>query len=129
MKRSFTESQVKALLIAASGGEPRPARPYFDLTERAVNDRTPLDELRRIKDQAKGLLENAPDAAHREGAQLLYHVAVVSAFVHHSAEISGRPMHKQQHVYERLAEAWSGHAIGALFREAVARVLNNKLTE
>jgi hypothetical protein len=122
MKREFTESQVKALLIAASAREPQPARPYFELVDRAVNESTAVDELRRLKEQAKELLENAPDARHREGAQLLYHVAVASAFVHHGTEISGRPMPKQQQVYERLAEAWSGHAIGALFREALTRI-------
>jgi hypothetical protein len=129
MKHNFTESQVKALLIAASTPDPRPARPYSDLLDHAVKATTPVDDLRRIKEQAKELAKDAPDARHRESAQLLYHVAVASAFVHHAAEISGRPMHKQQQVYERLAEAWSGSDVGTLFREAAAHITRKKPVE
>jgi hypothetical protein len=129
MKPDFTESQIKALLIAASAADERPMRPYFDQVERAVDERTSLDDLRRLKEQAKALAADAPDVQHRESAQLLYHVAVASAFVRHATEISGRPMHKQAHIYERFADAWSGHAVGKLFREAAARIAGKKPNE
>jgi hypothetical protein len=122
MKPTFTESQVKALLVAAVGDDPQPVRPYNDLLEQALETGTSIDALRRIKDQAKEFLKTADDARHRDGAQLLYHVAVASAFVNHAAEISGRPMQKQRDVYERFAERWIGQPLGELFREVIRRI-------
>jgi len=142
---SLTGSQVKALLRVASGARPpseeaqKPdvaeveqllgemSRVHGEgantgLLEVAMAAGTAVSELVRIKDLAKVLIEGAPDNRHREAARLLYHVAVATAFVHHGKSISGRPMLKQQVVYEQLTMTWTGHAIGRLFREAAARV-------
>jgi hypothetical protein len=120
---ALTGSQVKTLLLVASDLPSDPATmPYHDLIAAAADASTQVQELTRIKDTAKGLLKSAEDAAHREAAQLLYHLAVVAAFVRHGAEISGRPMPKQQIVYERFAASWAGQPIGELFRDAIARI-------
>jgi hypothetical protein len=130
MKPALTESQVKALLLAAAGSPEAPSpRPYADLVERAVSDAISVQELVELKERAKDLLKRADDARHRDAAQLLYHVTVVAAFVRHGAEISGRPMHKQQQVYERFADAWSGHTIGRLFGEALRRMEHHDTSE
>lgn len=123
MKSDLTASQVKALLIVASKSRRQSAAaPYSDLLEQATSETTSVDELVRIKDLAKGFLKETADSRHREAAQLLYHVTVAAAFVHHATEISGRPMRKQRLLYERYAETWAGHRIGHLFREAALRV-------
>ena len=120
---ALTGSQVKTLLLVASDLPSDPATmPYSDLIATAADETTPVPELTRLKDTAKALMKQAEDAPHREAAQLLYHLAVVAAFVRHGAEISGRPMRKQQTVYERFATSWAGQPIGELFREAVSRV-------
>lgn len=145
---SLTGSQVKALLLVASDSDPQPAPPdekaaeigrllaemsrapsSANLLETAANGTTSVQELTRIKELAKGLMKDAADGPYREAAQLLYHVAVAAAFVHHAASISGRPMHKQQVLYERFAATWAGHTIGQLFREAVARVAATNRSE
>ena len=92
------------------------------LLEKATDPATPVDELARVKDLAKALIRVAPDGPAREAARLLYHSSVAAAYVHHGAEISGRPMRKQQEVYERMAAQWTGHAIGDLFAQAALRV-------
>ena len=92
------------------------------LLDKAIDETTPVEELARIKELAKTLIKDAADHAHRESAQLLYHVSVAAAFVRQGASISGRPMRKQQEVYERMAAQWPDHAIGDLFHEAAARV-------
>ena len=79
-----------------------------------------------LKDLAKVFMTQADDRPHREAARLLYHAAVAAAFVRHAAAISGRPMHKQLDLYERLAQTWAGQPIGELFGEAVARVAGSK---
>jgi hypothetical protein len=120
---ALTGSQVKALLLVASDLPSDPASmPYHDLIAAAMNETTPVAELTRLKDTAKELMRASEDGPHREAAQLLYHLAVVAAFVRHGAEISGRPMRKQQIAYERFAASWAGQPIGELFREAVSRV-------
>jgi hypothetical protein len=122
MKSDFTESQVKALLIVASKSRrPSPA-PYADLVDKAANETTTVQELAGIKEQAKAFLTAAADSRHRDAATLLYHLAVVAAFVRHGASISGRPMHKQRKLYDTFATTWAGHPIGQLFREAARRV-------
>ncbi len=122
MKPDLTASQVKALLIVASLPGPPLAGPYSDLLEKVAQDTTAVQELTRVKEQAKALMKEAADEGDRDAARLLYHAAVAAAFVHHGAAISGRPMRKQQRLYERFAEQWAGHALGRLFREAAARV-------
>jgi len=146
--KNLSESQVKALLIVASESgsqSPLPSVANLPNVERLLTDmsRTPDDshanvletatkpttsvqELTRIKGLAKALMTAADDSQHLEAARLLYHVSVAAAFVHHDAAISGRPMHKQRFQYERLAETWSGHPIGQLFREAAARVARDR---
>ena len=129
MKSDLSESQVKALLIVASKSRrPSPA-PYADLLDKAANETTTVQELARIKEQAKGFLAAAADSRHREGATLLYHVTVAAAFVRHGASISGRPMHKQQKLYDKFATTWAGHSIGQLFREAARRVAGTDTPE
>lgn len=141
---SLTGAQVKALLRVASGvqraGAAAPDSQAADTTrliadlgraagesdpgllDRAARETTPVAELTRIKDRAKALVKAADDLPHREAAQLLYHVAVAAAFVHHGVAISSRPAHKQHALYERFAASWGEHRIGRLFREAAARV-------
>lgn len=86
---------------------------------------TSVDELIRIKEDAKTLAADASDGPHREAARLLYHLAVAAAFVHHGAAISGRPLAKQQGLYDQLAEAWAEHAIGRVFRNAAMRLADS----
>jgi hypothetical protein len=81
-----------------------------------------VPELNRIKELVKVLIREANGANQRHAAQLLYHVSVASALVHHDALISSRPMQKQHTLYERFAERWAGHPLGGLFRRAAARV-------
>jgi hypothetical protein len=123
---SLSGSQVKALLRVASesplGDVEHLLGEHADLLSTAMEQTTPVQELTRIKNVAKVLIENAEDGARREAARLLYHASVAAAFVRHGATISGRPMQKQQPVYEGLAAAWGGSAIGRLFAEAAARV-------
>ena len=92
------------------------------LLETVADPGTAVDELTRLKDLAKALIRAAPDGPAREAARLLYHSSVAAAYVHHGAEISGRPMRKQQEVYEQMAARWTGHAIGDLFAEAATLV-------
>ena len=145
--KNLSESQVKALLIVASESgsqSPLPSIANLSTVERLLTEmsRTPdsdanmletatkqttsVQELTRIKGLAKTLMKAADDSQHLEAARLLYHVSVAAAFVHHDVAISGRPMHKQQFQYERLADTWSGHPIGQLFREAAARVARDR---
>ena len=120
---SLTVSQVKALLVVASESPPDWATiPHRELLETAAHEATSVQELTRIKDSAKVLMKQAEEGPQREAAQLLYHLAVAAAFVRHGAEISGRPMRKQQLLYERFAARWAGHTIGEVFREAATRV-------
>jgi hypothetical protein len=127
---SLTGTQLKALLLVASDAPPDlETMPHRELLETAADDTTSVEELSRIKDAAKVLAKQAEDGPHREAAQLVYHVAVVAAFIRHGAEISGRPMRKQQAIYERFAATWAGHPIGDLFREAVSRTAAPPRTE
>jgi hypothetical protein len=124
---ALTGPQVKALLLVASElPDPSSPPPHMDLVERAANETTTVPELMELKERAKGLAKEAADGRHREGAQLLYHVAVAAAFVRHGAAISGRPMRKQHALYEELAAKWAGHPIGRLFRDAADRVAGTK---
>ena len=129
MKTDFTRAQVKALLLVASKTRPGEAHPYADLLEAAIKETTPVAELAQIKEQAKTYLKDAPDRRHREAATLLYHAAVASAFVHHSALISGRPMRKQEALYKQFADAWDGRPLGRIFREAAARAVASDAVE
>ena len=118
---SLTGTQLKALLLVAADAPPDlETIPYADLLKTAADETTAVAELTRIKDAAKMLAKQAEDGAHRDAAQLVYHVAVVAAFVRHGVAISGRPMRKQQALYERFAATWAGHSIGDLFRQAAA---------
>lgn len=135
---SLTGSQLKALLmVAADPGverlEGETERLLADLSgsshavgaallTTAATETTPVQELVRIKEVAKAWAKDADDGPHRDAARLLYHLAVAGAFVHHGAAISGRPLRKQLALYERFGEAWTGHAIGRVFQEAVARL-------
>jgi hypothetical protein len=120
---ALTGSQVKALLLVASDAPPDlETIPHNELLKTAADEATSVQELTRIKEAGKVLAKQAEDGPHRDAAQLVYHVAVVAAFVRHDAEISGRPMRKQQTIYERFAATWAGHPIGDLFREALARI-------
>ena len=129
MKSDLSESQVKALLIVAAKSRRPSTAPYADLLDKAANETTTVQELASIKEQAKAFLKDAADSRHRDAATLLYHAAVASAFVRHGAEISGRPMRKQQQLYEKFAETWAGHPIGQLFREAARRVAGTNTPE
>ena len=129
MKSDLSESQVKALLIVASKSRRPSTAPYSDLLDRAAKETATVEELSGIKEQAKGFLKEAADSRHRDAATLLYHVAVAAAFVRHGAEISGRPMRKQQPLYEKFAETWAGHPIGQVFREAARRVAGTHTPE
>jgi hypothetical protein len=123
---SLSGSQVKALLRVASESPLADVEhllgEHAELLATAMEQTTPVQELTRIKDIAKVLIENAEDGARREAARLLYHVSVAAAIVRHGAAISGRPMQKQRPVYQSLAAAWGGSTIGQLFDEAAARV-------
>lgn len=103
-------------LSRATGGSDQ------DLLATAIRVTTPVPELTRIKEIAKVFIKAAEVGPDLEAARLLYHATVANAFVHHAAEISGRPMQKQQDLYARFAESWAGHPIGALFRTAVTRL-------
>ena len=96
--------------------------------ERASQPTMPVPELVRIKELAKLLIREAADANQRHAAQLLYHVSVASAFVHHDAQISTRPARKQHTLYERFAERWGGHPLGELFRRTAARAAGEDRT-
>ena len=88
-----------------------------------MNAATSVTELSRMKELAKVLIRDAADDRRsREAATLLYHVAVAAALVHHDAAISGRPLRGHEPLYEMFAATWDGHPIGALFRQAAARV-------
>jgi hypothetical protein len=138
---SLTGSQLKALLMVAADPDVQDAASAqadlerlltemsgssqnagAELIATAANQTTSVEELVRIKELAKTWAANAADSPHREAARLLYHIAVAAAFVHHAAAISGRPLRKQQFLYEKFAEAWTGHPIGRVFREAAAGV-------
>jgi hypothetical protein len=143
---SLSGSQVKALLMVASESrEPSVealkkgaaedealldemsrahAGSNAGLLDKASNESTDVAELTRIKNLAKELIKEAGDSRQREAARLLYHVAVAAAFVHHARSISGRPVEKQQLLFDRLAVTWAGHTIGRLFTEAAARSAN-----
>ena len=140
---SLTGSQVKALLMVAAdphldGATSAPnaadverlladmsgSRSPRELLATAANETTSVEELVRIKELAKAWAGDAVDGPHRDAARLLYHVAVAAAFVHHGAAISGRPLRKQQLLYETFADAWTGHSIGRVFREAATRVID-----
>jgi hypothetical protein len=95
------------------------------LLGKASNESTDVAELIRIKDLAKALITESGDSRQREAARLLYHVAVAAALVHHDQSISGRPLQKQQTLFDKLAVAWAGHSIGRLFGEAAARSTNS----
>jgi hypothetical protein len=129
MKSSLSESQVKALLIVASKSRPRSPAPYAGLLDEAVKETTTVQELAGLKEQAKGFLKEPADRRHRAAATLLYHVAVAAAFVRHGAQISGRPMRKQQPLYQQFADTWADHPIGQLFREAARRAAGIDTTE
>jgi hypothetical protein len=90
----------------------------------AATDTTSVEELVRIKELAKAWAGDAVDSPHRDAARMLYHLAVAAAFVHHAAAISGRPLRKQQLLYETFADAWTGHPIGRVFRQAATRLLD-----
>jgi len=143
MKGELTPSQVRALLVVASKPRVAPAMawnnkiarierqlaeligetagPRSELLNEAMQATTPVHTLRSIKEVAKALIRKSVTRDHRDAARLLYHAAVAAAAVHHAAPISGRPMHEQQEVYERLAAAWAGHPLGRLFEGAAAR--------
>jgi hypothetical protein len=127
MKTDLSHSQVKALLVVAAKSRRPSANPYADLLAVAVAPTTPIAELVRLKERAKVLIGKAADARHRDAATLLYHAAVAAAFVHHDAEISGRPMRKQQAMYERFAATFAEQPVGRLFRDAAARVARTPL--
>jgi hypothetical protein len=129
MKPDLSESQVKALLRVASKAPRHAPPPHAELLARVTAATTPVAELREIKERAKALLHEAQDRPQRDAAQVLYHAAVAAAFVHHAAEISGRPMHKQHALYERLATAWAGHGVGRLFHDAAARLAGPEQAE
>lgn len=129
MKTDFTRAQVKALLLVASTPGRTPANPYADLLATAIDPATPVPELSRIKEQAKTHLRDARDRRQREAATLLYHAAVASAFVHHAALISGRPMRKQAALYTQFADAWDGQPLGQIFREAAVRAVAENTAE
>jgi len=129
MKSGLNESQVKALLIVASKSRRRSTAPYAGLLDEAVKETTTVQELAGLKEQAKGFLKEPADRRHRDAATLLYHVAVAAAFVRHGAQISGRPMRKQQPLYQQFADTWAGHPIGQLFREAVRRAAGTDTPE
>ena len=129
MKSGLSESQVKALLIVASKSRPRSTAPYAGLLDEAVKETTTVQELAGLKEQAKGFLKEPADGRHRAAATLLYHVAVAAAFVRHGAQISGRPMRKQQPLYQQFADTWAGHPIGQLFREAARRAAGTDTPE
>jgi hypothetical protein len=113
-----TAADVQRLIAEMRPGDDSSSK----LLETATHETTPVQELTRIKELAKALMKEAADGRHLEAARLLYHLAVAAAFVHHDAEISGRPMRKQQLLYERFAETWAAQPIGQLFREAATRV-------
>jgi len=138
---SLTGSQLKALLMVAADpsaaadgtavkladaerllAEMSGGRDPGALLATAASGSTSVDELVRLKDLAKAWAGEAADHLHRDAARLLYHVAVAGAFVHHAAAISGRPLKKQLRLYEEFADAWTGHAIGRVFREAAGRL-------
>jgi hypothetical protein len=129
MKPDLTKSQVKALLLVASRARRPAARPYSDLVDKAANETTTVQELAGIKEQAKAFLKEAADRRHRDAATLVYHLAVAAAFVRHDAAISGRPIQKQQKLYEQFAATWADHPIGQLFREAARRAAGTNASE
>ena len=119
---NLSDSQVKALLVAASRFRRHPPQPYADWLARATARTTAVPELIEIKNRAKGLLKIADARPDRDAATLLYHAAVAAAFVHHAAAISRRPMRRQLTIYKRFAAAWRGQPIGNLFHEAAIRL-------
>jgi hypothetical protein len=147
MKADLTPSQVRALLVVASNPRVASARawnnkiarierhlgdligasagPGSELLNEAMQAATPVHRLRSIKEVAKALIKKSVTRHHRDAARLLYHTAVAAAAVHHAEPVSGRPMHEQQDVYERLAAAWTGHPLGRLFEGALARAAAN----
>jgi hypothetical protein len=114
-------SQLRALFLVAS--DAGLASEVERLLDTATAETTPVEELMRLKERAKALIEAAADTVEREEARLLYHAAVAAAFVRHGAAISGRPVVKQRALYERLADSWAGHPLGRLFRDAAARLV------
>lgn len=121
MNPDITASQLKALLTIAldrqdAGG------PHADALARAVASDTTVAELIELKDTAKRLIADAPDKAHREAAQLVYHAAVAAALVRHGAAISSRAAHKQRPVFEQLAGTIDDEALRDLFLAAASQL-------
>jgi hypothetical protein len=137
----FSPPQLKRLLILASGSSEfftdasdlkevgrllaesckRSGESGERLLERAAAPTTTVVELRRIKELAKKLLDEAKAPHHREASRLLYHVAVAAAFGRLGKDISTRPLGERRLLYERIAIVFSGHPLGQLFRRAVER--------
>jgi hypothetical protein len=137
---SFTNSQVKTLLLLAADvrrspqglGEEQAKRvagqigalsdrcglPGQALLNGALSRTTSARELRDIKGLAKQLLERAETKPEREAASVVYHLAVAAALARHGLNISTRPITERSTLYRNLAAAFSGHAIGAVFRQA-----------
>ncbi|MBS1819341.1 MAG: hypothetical protein JSU08_15510 [Acidobacteria bacterium] len=113
----FEEASRLLVELSAARGEPEQ-----DLLGIAAAPATSLKELRRIKNLAKRMLDDAPQAAQAAAARLLYHVAVAAAFGRCAVDISSRPLAGRQVMYERLALVFSGQPIANVFRHAADRI-------
>jgi hypothetical protein len=116
----LTPSQIKVLFALASDAQL--ASEVERLLDTVMAATTSLDELTKLKEQAKVLIEQAATRRDREEARLLYHAAVAAALVRHGTAISGRPIVRQHAIYARFAEARRRDALGQLFRDA-ARIV------
>ena len=122
MKSNLSAVQLRSLLGIALEPAAIGEAPYAEALERAAAPDTDVAELDAIKDDAKRLIEAAPDRDQREAARVVYYAAVAAAFVRHGALISSRALSKQRPTFERLAETLRSDQLRALFREAAARI-------
>lgn len=84
-----------------------------------------LTDLQDLRERAKKLSSEAKRAGHIEGqaaADLLYHAAVVCAYLRHGATISTRPLGERRKLYAQLAEWLESGPLAQLFAEIVRKV-------
>jgi len=138
----FSQSQLKRLLILASGSTSRlpeindidevsrliamlcarQGDTEPDLVAKAAAGTTSVEELRHIKDRAKRLLDDACGPMQGAAARLLYHVAVAAALGRTGVDISSRPIANRRLMYERLRLTFWGHPVADVFRLAADRI-------
>lgn len=88
--------------------------------ELLLNPTTKIAVIRRIKDYAKDLGNEAGDESHREVALTIYFTAIAHGLVHHGVKISQHSYAGLQETFERLCRYdWIPPDLGRLFADAL----------